>query len=80
VVASSRSSLGTYQPGSLQILEDLLEESRGDRFTGGDIFDLGGPPIIVERDIEEGADAIAPLIRELHGLGLDCHIGYVKNS
>jgi len=80
VVTSARSALGAHQSRSFQVLENLLEEAGGNRLAGGDVLDLRWSPVIVEGDVEEGANSITPFVRELHGCGLDCHIGYVKNS
>src|SRR5262249_24070995 len=79
VVAAARPPFGADQPRALQILKDLLEETRRNGLTRRYVLDLRWPPVVMEGDVEEGAHAVAPLIRELHARDLDCRIGYVKN-
>src|SRR5262245_60928132 len=64
VVPPARPALGREDAGLLEVLEDLLEEARGDQLTLGDLADLRRPAVVVKGDVEQRAHPVAAFVRQ----------------
>ena len=79
-VAAAGPALRGHQPSPLQVLENLLEKARRNGLTPRDVFDLRSLATAMKGDVEDGADAIATFVRELHSdILMGSYIGIVKN-
>ena len=78
-VAPARTALAGDEASALQVLEDLLQEPRGDGLSLSDVLDLRGSAVVVERNVEHRAHAVAAFVGQLHGTYMSFPIGCVKN-